>query len=249
VGKGCRNRAYQIDKSRNIGFMNVLRKTEVAVVILAGNLTEQEAYEMEVWFIYEYKHIYNFGLVNLDEGGLGALSGKFNHMYGKRGELHPNFGRIPSKETRLKMSLARQGSKNHMYGRRGELSPLKGRVKSERERLKISQALKGIQRSESHIENLKKSLAQRNFYGKNNPNYGNGYKIAGLNNVSATKVTVINPDTLVEFEGCKKEVCQKYGISLYLLTKLGNRKINVELDFNREKKKFSHLNGYEFKME
>lgn len=247
VGKGCGNRAYQL-KSRNAGFMNIVNATDCAVVILAENLTEEEAYEAEVWYIYEYKYIYNFGLVNMDEGGLGAVCGKHNHMYGRKGHLHPNFGKTASEETRKKQSLARRGERNGMFGKRGKDSPLYGRKASMERRLKISKALKGKKKSPEHVRKIREILSQRNIKGENNPNYGNGEKIAGLKNKSAVKVHVVNSKNEIEFIGCKKEVCDKYKISLYLLTKLKNRKIDVEKDFNREKSKYAHLNGYEFKM-
>jgi hypothetical protein len=248
VGKGCGNRAYQIDKSRNAGFNNVVQNIDCAVVILLDNLSEKEAYQYEVWFINEYRYIYGFGLVNMDDGGLGAVSGKPNYMYGRKGELHPNYGKSLSNETRKKMSIVRKGVKNPMFGRRGEKSPLYGRKASKERKLKISKALKGKSKSKTHIENLKESLKNRDFSGKNNPNYGNGEKITGLKNPSALEVKVINNKNEIEFVGCKKDVCKKYGISEYLITKLKNRQINVDKDFTRNKKKYEHINGYEFKM-
>lgn len=247
IGKGCGNRAFQIDKSRNANFRKVLQKSKVACVLLMDNLTEQEAYEAEVWFIYEYKHILSFKLTNMDDGGLGAVSGKFNHMYGKKGRLHPNYKREVSEESRKKMSIARKGPKNHMYGKRGVLSPIYGLKASEDRKKKISESLKGKVKSETHIANLKKSLDKRDFRGSKNPNYGNGEKIAGLKNKSAVKISVFNNEGLLEFEGCKLEVVSKYNLSLYLLTKLLDKKLDVEKHFNRDRKKFKHLQGYEFK--
>lgn len=67
-----------------------------------------------------------------------AQLGSKNHMYGKKGILCPNFGRYPTKKTRLKMSisgknkifteahrknlgLAHKGNKNYWYGTKGPM--------------------------------------------------------------------------------------------------------------------------------
>ena len=58
--------------------------------IIVDNLEEKEAYDAEVWYIYECKYIFGYDLVNLDEGGRGALGGTDNPMYGRKGKLNPN---------------------------------------------------------------------------------------------------------------------------------------------------------------
>ncbi|MEH7241814.1 hypothetical protein CN926_26615 [Bacillus thuringiensis] len=246
VGKGSGNRAYQIDKSRNRYFKNILTKTEVAVAIISNNLTEKEAYDAEVWFIYEYKHILNYKLVNLDDGGLGAVEGKFNHMYGRKGSLHPNYGVVVSEETRRKQSLARSGKRNGMYGKRGDLSPIYGRKRNEQERVNISQALKGKKKSEEHKRNLKIAREKMEISGSNNPNYGNGQAIAGGKNPAAVKVKVTDNLGNVTIYETKEITSKQFKISLYLLTKLLGKKISVEDDFNRQKSKYRHLEGYKF---
>lgn len=245
VGKGCGNRAYQIYKSRNAGFMNVFRKTECAVVILADNLTEEEAYEAEIWFIYEYKYIYNFSLVNLDEGGLGAVSGKFNHMYGRKGPLHPNYGIIVSDETRRKQSISRSGKRNGMYGKKGEKSPIYGRKMPENERLKIVKALKGKQKTEDHKRKISESRKGK-YTGKDNPNYGNGEKMAGGKNPASVKIKAINNQgETVVFE-TKTEACLHFKISKHLFNTLIGKVISVDKDFTRMKNKYRHLEGWKF---
>ena len=234
VGKGCGNRAYQISKSRNTAFMKILQKTECAVVILSENLTEEEAYEAEIWYIYEYKYIFNFGLVNMDEGGLGAVSGKFNHMYGKRGELHPNFGRVASEETRRKQSISRSGIRNGMYGKKGVKSPLK-----------IIQALKGKKKTEEHKRRL--SVSRKGKYtGKNNPNYGNGEKISGGKNPASVKVKAVNSKGETVFFETKTDACTHFNISYYLFNTLLGKVISVDKDFTRMKNKYRHLEGWKF---
>lgn len=246
VGKGCGNRAYHTKKSRNAKFKAIANSVDCAVVILMDNLTDDEAYQYEVWFINEYRYVYGFDLANMDDGGLGAVSGKLNYMYGRKGCLHPNYNKKLPEETRMKMSLAHIGARNPMYGKRGERSPLYGRKATMERRLKISEALKGKPKSEEHRRKISELAKTRT--GKKNPNYGNGHKIAGSKNPSAIKVVVYNKSKEIEFVGCKNEVAEKYNISLYLLNKLRNKVINVERDFSREKEKYRHIDGYEFKM-
>lgn len=104
VGKGCGNRVNDIHRGRNKWFKNIVNKHEVVSRIIIDNLTEKEAYEAEVWFIYEYKHILNYELVNMDDGGQGAIGGKDNPMYGLKGELNPNYGIKASEERKQKIS-------------------------------------------------------------------------------------------------------------------------------------------------
>lgn len=247
VGKGSGNRAYQIDRSRNKYFRNIVNKNDVAVVIIADNLTEKEAYDAEVWFIYEYKHIFNYKLVNLDEGGRGAVEGKFNHMYGRKGRLHPNYGMVVSEETRRKQSLARTGKRNGMYGKRGELSPIYGRTKPEKERLNISRGLKGKKKSEEHKRRLSENRKGK-FTGENNPNYGNGEKIAGGKNPAAIKVKAINKNGKEIIFETKAEACEYFDISPYLLNNLIGKVILVDRDFSRMKNKYRQLEGYKFNL-
>lgn len=66
---------------------------------------------------------------NLTPGGQGASEahrknnsnckkGKNNPMYGKTGELHPNFGKKASKETREKQRLAKLGKEGNRKGKK-----------------------------------------------------------------------------------------------------------------------------------
>ena len=212
VGKGCGRRALSL-RGRNRHFHFVYNKVDCAVSILCDNLTEQEAYESEVWFIYEYDCVFGFKLVNADFGGCGALSGMFNPMYGRRAEKSPLYGRKASIE-------------------RG---------------INISNALKGRKKTDKHKESLKKACSNRQYQGKDNPNYGNGHKVAGMKNGSAAEVEVIDGKGMIVFKGCKIEASEKFGLSKYLLNKLKNKKIVVNEDFNREYSKYLHLEGFEFK--
>lgn len=120
-------------------------KDSFATRILAEFDTESEAYEAEEKLIEEMNPYYNIAT-----GGIGVGSGEKNPMYGKTGELSPNWGLKRSEETRKKISIAAskrvgeknpfygkkhteehldkylRGKNNPMYGRTGELNPMYG---------------------------------------------------------------------------------------------------------------------------
>lgn len=135
IGKGCGNRVNDIHRGRSKWFKNIVKKHGAVSRIIIGDLTESEAYEAEVWFIYEYKHILNYKIANLDDGGHGATNGKSNPMYGRRGKLSPIYGRQKPLIERLNISQGLKGKKKsekhkqklkeHCQGRnyRGENNP------------------------------------------------------------------------------------------------------------------------------
>ena len=57
IGKGRKNRCYNLKYSRNKYFKNIVNNREVAVVILENNLDEKTAYQYECWYINEYKNL------------------------------------------------------------------------------------------------------------------------------------------------------------------------------------------------
>lgn len=211
VGKGCGNRVNDI-RGRNKWFLNILNKHGCVSRIIVDGLSEQEAYEAEVWFIYEYKHILNYPLVNMDDGGQGGASGKHNPMYGLKGELNPNFGKKRTDEFK--------------------------RTQSER--------MKGRTKSEEHKKKLKEYCSIRNYNAENNPNYGNGEKISGGLNPSAVKIKAIDSNNNQIIFETKEAASKEYGLSMHLLNKLLGKKIDVENDFTRNKKKYIKLQGLLF---
>lgn len=95
VGKGKGNRAW-VNIGRNIYWSRVAQKHGCYVDIIFSNLTDEDSYEIEHCTIQELLY-FNENLTNLTEGGTGGLN--------------------PSKETRLKQSLAKKGKKPHNYGK------------------------------------------------------------------------------------------------------------------------------------
>lgn len=57
VGKGSGNRYLDLNK-RNDYFKMIIDKMKVLVNILEDDLTEEEAFDIECWYINEYKYIY-----------------------------------------------------------------------------------------------------------------------------------------------------------------------------------------------
>ena len=91
-----------------------------------------------------------------------AHKGEKNHMYGRKGELHHNFGKPMSDEQKEKLRGERpyaQGENNYFYGKKH----------SEETKKKLSELAKGRKPSEETL--LKRSIAMsgenNHFYGKN----------------------------------------------------------------------------------
>lgn len=139
IGKGTGIRYKRIDL-RSKHFKNILNITDCVVEIIADNLTENEALQLECDLIdklifeegysieCDYYTDKNNGfnhLVNNTLGGEGisgykhnyqtkrkcALYGKNNGMYGKRGELSPHYGKVYSNDHKEKIKLANPNRK------------------------------------------------------------------------------------------------------------------------------------------
>jgi hypothetical protein len=67
VGKGSGNRYLDLNK-RNDYFKMIIDKMKVLVNILEDDLTEEEAFDIECWYINEYKYIYGYNLCNVTDG-------------------------------------------------------------------------------------------------------------------------------------------------------------------------------------
>lgn len=77
VGKGKDNRCYDLNRGYNKHFNNIIKSILTAVYILNNNLSEQEAFDYECWYINYYKNL-GYNLVNITDGGEGsAIIGKY----------------------------------------------------------------------------------------------------------------------------------------------------------------------------
>lgn len=108
IGKGVGSRWRKLTREGNLHFNRIVNKFDCVVNILHDNLTEQEAFDLEVWYIREYRDIIGYDLVNITDGGEGGKIsfGKDNYFYGKHfyGSLNPNYGKKHSEEVRKKIS-------------------------------------------------------------------------------------------------------------------------------------------------
>jgi group I intron endonuclease len=142
IGIGTRkgNHRAKSKSSRNKIWNNIVSKTEYEVEIIFEDIELSFAVEKEIEFIKLYgKIIDGTGtLCNLTDGGEGAVGfkhteefkerlsklkkGENNYMFGRKGELNPNYGKKHSEEQKRKNSESKKGmfekEKNPFYGKK-----------------------------------------------------------------------------------------------------------------------------------
>jgi hypothetical protein len=180
IGKGygkrirAHEKAYEIAKRHNIRKNNTINKliAELGYVpkkIIAGGLSEFEAFSMEIGLISKYGRL-DLGtgcLTNLSEGGLGV-----RHSPETREKIKIARARqVCTVETRAKMRLASTGRKHTLEsraklsaamkgrldtrsaeGRARQLASVTGRKHTDETRKKMSVTRKGKKLSASHVE-------------------------------------------------------------------------------------------------
>jgi hypothetical protein len=157
IGKGLNKRAFS-KKSRNKYWNNVINKHGYKVEIVEQNLTEDEAYEKEIFYIEKYKKE-GLKLVNLTNGGKGCLGlknskiGEFSKS--KKGINHYNCGK-----KRSDVSDRIKGKNHHNYGKIGELNSWYGRKHNEETKLKMSKSKNDPLKKAIYSENMKKCWTQ-----------------------------------------------------------------------------------------
>lgn len=107
VGKGC-NKRYKNISNRSIHWKRYYNKYGCEPVIIENNLSEDDAYYLEKYWISQLKQ-WGFSLVNKTDGGDGC-----NWWYGKkRPDISEKFkGHKVSDETKNKISLSNKGKRN-----------------------------------------------------------------------------------------------------------------------------------------
>ena len=152
IGKGANNRYSQIT-GRNKFFTDYYNTHKCKSRIIKKDLSEKDAFELEIETIKWYKENTEYRLTNQTEGGEGRSfgCGELNPKFGKgeeiMGEKNPFYGKKHSDRVREILSekaKQRTGEKNSFYGK----------THSDETKEKIRSALKG------------------RFDGENNPNYG-----------------------------------------------------------------------------
>jgi len=96
VGKG-KGKRFLSNRSRNIYWKRIVNKYGYFPQIMENNLTEEQAFEREKFYI---QILGRENLCNMTDGGDGST------------------GCIPSQETRKKMSENRKGEKNGFFGKK-----------------------------------------------------------------------------------------------------------------------------------
>lgn len=167
VGKGCGNR-YKDMSMRNRYFLNVVNKVgkdNIEIKIIENNLSEQEAFNKEIYYIQYYKK-QGCELTNMTSGGEGS-SDWYQHLTDEEKEHHKEIsksfsGKHHTEETKRKMSESMTGLK-HTFSKEGmdrlkecaknRESYWKGKHLSEETKKKISEI-----RKEKNIPNPNKKV-------------------------------------------------------------------------------------------
>ena len=149
VGKGSGNRCYNT-RERSKHFKNILNKTECAVFIVADDLTEEEAYQIESYLIHSYVFEEGYGINCKGHETISGTPYLVNSTWGGEGCN----GATMSEETRQKLIKRNIGNDYYKY-----------RIFSEETKQKMRNAKLNKPLSETHKKNIKKAVQ-----GKNNPN-------------------------------------------------------------------------------
>lgn len=188
VGIGCEKRPY-IKSNRSEWWHNVVNKWGYEVEVVATGLNWEQACDLEELMILEYgrRDLATGTLVNMTAGGEGAK------------------GRIPSKETRQKISATHKGKKLSTETRqkisdagKGENNHNYGKKFSAEHRQKMSAALKGV----------------------NAPWYGKKHSAETRQKISDTNKGKLAPNRKLTFEQAE-EIRQRYKTEKTSYNKLG----------------------------
>jgi len=86
VGKG-KNDRWCKTTGRSKYFTSICNKVDTVVHILQENLSENEAFEYECWYINEYRFVDGFSLCNMTDGGEGISGYKHTEEETKRNRM------------------------------------------------------------------------------------------------------------------------------------------------------------------
>lgn len=221
VGKGHGNRLEV--KWRNEHHDRIVRKYGMSSKIIADNLSEQEAYDLEQKTILNYVYNLGYGIdiigFNNNPNEKGHLT---NHTFGGDG----SYGMVHSEDWKKQHSIDMGGNKNPMYGI--NVWDSYSNEKKELILKKISNSSTGKNNPmygispeermdhETYIKWREKIVARgKSLVGQNNPNYGNDtlhnkvkndpklriqyYSRKGSQNGRSKKVRMFNSELALEF--------------------------------------------------
>ena len=175
VGKGKRDRAYDLDRS---DFHNSVRdEYDCKVVIIKDKLTESQAFRLEKRMIEYYVLTLGYGipikgydnydhdlpyLTNFTWGGEG-ISGRHHSEEEKKKMSESHKGIQLSEKTKQKISEKVSGEKNGMFGKNAYAN--KTEEEMEEIRRKKSESMKGKnkgKKSEDHKKKLSEAMKRKN---------------------------------------------------------------------------------------
>lgn len=155
VGKGKKNRAYELKWGRNKYFKHIINSIPYELEFIMEDLTEEQAFVKEKEFVKLYKKN-GYCEANLTDGGEGAsglivsVETKLKLSIQRIGKLNPFFGKKHNENSKEKMAKAstdkhhtKETIKKLSDSLKGKPSPLKGRPQSKEHREKRSLATKG----------------------------------------------------------------------------------------------------------
>ena len=146
VGKGHGSRYKQKDRKNN-HWKNIVNKYNFDTIFLEENLSESEAFELEIYWIKRSGRLCdNTGpLVNITTGGDGCSGRSWDGN--RTGTSNPMYGHKQSIETKKKISETKKGKSRPLHvqeilrnagkGKFGELSPRYGTKHSEQTKEKM----------------------------------------------------------------------------------------------------------------
>ena len=170
VGKGCGNRAWS-KYGRNPIWKNMVKKYGYIVDIIEDNLSEDESFEREIFYINKIgrKDLGLGPLVNLNDGGriTNGMLGKMHSEETKSKMRRIKTGTKLSDESRNKISKSKIGRPHpHSDETRKKLSNShKGKEISQDQRNKISKTLKG-RKNKPHSDETKLKMRLKNKLSK-----------------------------------------------------------------------------------
>lgn len=149
IGKGKNDRFLEV-KRRNKMFKDIYRTHNCSVRKIQENLTEQEAFKLEMKTIAYYKENTKYRLANQTNGGNGGNTRKFYNKHQLRAY---------SKKASLKRKgIINQGENNPMYGK----SWVDGKAPEEKQEICNKIRLSNIGKKRSLEARLKMSISAKN---------------------------------------------------------------------------------------
>lgn len=150
IGKGKERRAF-VKRSRSTYWKRIVQKAGYTVKLLAENLSESEALELEILIISEYRR-FGVNLCNLTDGGEGSSGYKHSFESIEKIKIIQKNRKPMSLETKQKISLIHKGkpknrteehTKKLNASRKGRTPHNKGKKFSDETRAKLSASMKG----------------------------------------------------------------------------------------------------------